>query len=76
MMKLGDDGTLDTVIVCSDCGEEMRFNYDPEGSDETYEDFVKWAKGDAHDSHDCPEAPDGTDDDAPSMTDLFESQGE
>jgi hypothetical protein len=52
MMLLGDDGTLDTVIVCSECGAEMRYNFD--GSDgEEYADFVEWAKDDAADDHEC-----------------------
>jgi hypothetical protein len=33
-IELTDDGTMDTVLRCSDCGEEMRYNYDPEGTDE------------------------------------------
>lgn len=28
MAYLGDDGTMDTVIVCDKCGKETRFNYD------------------------------------------------
>lgn len=24
---LGDDGTLDTVVYCSECGREARYNY-------------------------------------------------
>lgn len=28
MFELTDDGTLDTVVRCSDCGEELRYNYD------------------------------------------------
>lgn len=27
---LADDGTLDTVIQCLDCGEQFRFNFSPE----------------------------------------------
>ncbi len=27
-IELTDDGTMDTVLRCSDCGEEMRYNYD------------------------------------------------
>jgi len=56
---LGDDGTLDTVLVCSECGEEMRYNYDG-GSDVTagdsargYHEFVAWAKKDAASEHEC-----------------------
>jgi len=58
-MLLGDDGTLDTVIVCSECGAEMRYNFD--GSDchtagdgaRAYHEFVKWAKVDAAEDHEC-----------------------
>jgi hypothetical protein len=25
---LSDDGTLDTVLICDNCGQEFRFNYD------------------------------------------------
>lgn len=28
-IELTDDGTLDTVLRCSECGEEFRFNYEP-----------------------------------------------
>lgn len=28
MIELTDDGTLDTVLRCSDCGEEIRYSYD------------------------------------------------
>lgn len=57
-MQLGDDGTLDTVIVCSECGVELRYNWD--GGDEgderdgegAYKAFVEWAKEDAADQHD------------------------
>lgn len=27
-IELSDDGTMDTVLRCSECGEEFRFNYD------------------------------------------------
>lgn len=29
-IELGDDGTMDTVIYCTECGHEFRFNYDPQ----------------------------------------------
>lgn len=34
-IQLGDDGTMDTVLVCNECGQEARYNYDPDnpGSD-------------------------------------------
>ena len=54
--SLGDDGTLDTVIVCDACGEELRYNMDAEfgsESDDRYEEFVDWATEDARDTHVC-----------------------
>ena len=57
MMQLGDDGTLNTVIVCSDCGEEFRFNFDSEADEGGYHDFVAWAKREAAEDHECPKAP-------------------
>lgn len=57
MFTLGDDGTLDTVIVCDQCGEEMRFNFEPDSdpdSDYTYDDFVEWCKLECDDFHVCP----------------------
>lgn len=27
-IRLGDDGTMDTVLVCDECGHEARYNYD------------------------------------------------
>ena len=58
-IQLTDDGTLDTVLRCSRCGETMRYNYDG-GLDVTsadalrgYREFVKWAKSDAADGHEC-----------------------
>jgi hypothetical protein len=54
---LGDDGTLDTVIVCSECNRELRYNFvndgDSDEGEESYDEFVSWAKADAADSHDC-----------------------
>lgn len=68
-IELPDDGTLDTVVRCSRCGEEMRYNYDgsdtaetaeepaetdPEALAQAYDVFVEWAQEDAEDQHDCP----------------------
>lgn len=51
---LGDDGTMDTVVYCADCGQEGRYNYDPSfGSEETYNEFVKWAIEDFGNDHVC-----------------------
>ncbi len=33
-IELTDDGTMDTVLRCSECGEEMRYNYDPCGTED------------------------------------------
>ena len=56
--RLGDDGTLDTVVVCEDCGQAERYNY--QGEDESafegpgaYQDFIAWALRDAETEHDC-----------------------
>jgi hypothetical protein len=55
--RLGDDGTLDTVIICNSCGEELRYTFDPDASEpdgeQAYDDFVTWALEDAADQHDC-----------------------
>lgn len=69
MIRLGDDGTMDTVLVCSKCGEEFRYNFEPsndpvddENDDdgpEAYDDFVKWAISDATEEHECPDDPFG-----------------
>ena len=63
MIYLGDDGTMDTVLVCSECGEEMRYNYDPtaecehgedcKAGEAHYDDFVAWAIEDATADHEC-----------------------
>lgn len=33
-IRLGDDGTMDTVLVCRACGAEARYNYDASARDE------------------------------------------
>lgn len=62
-IKLMDDGTMDTTVCCSDCGEEGRYNYDPafltDGDDteremeDDYDNFVEWALEDFGSSHEC-----------------------
>lgn len=32
--QLSDDGTMDTIIRCSECGEEQRYNYDGDTEEE------------------------------------------
>jgi RNase P subunit RPR2 len=61
--ELTDDGTMDTVVRCTNCGEEMRFNFDPDGPDGIEEDkdaataaydaFVEECIETAEDEHDC-----------------------
>lgn len=51
--ELTDDGTLDTVISCPECGEEARYTLD--GADGSYDDFVKWAIDDFDSEHECDE---------------------
>jgi len=55
---LGDDGTLDTVLHCTDCGQEFRYNFDPsndigedQSPDDAYDAFVAWAIEDAAGQH-------------------------
>lgn len=45
-IKLGDDGTLDTVLYCDKCGDEFRFNFandtfDIEDTEPDYDDFIE-----------------------------------
>ena len=57
---LTDDGTMDTVIRCSECGREQRYTFDPAMPDtiddvqEDYESFVDWCIEDFEDTHECP----------------------
>lgn len=56
---LGDDGTMDTVICCDECGEEMRYMYDPDpqgGQVESYDEFVEWAISDFDEDHECSDS--------------------
>lgn len=58
---LTDDGTLDTVLRCEECGEEFRYNYsaiehdpdDTRSDEEAYDDFVKDCIEDAEAEHEC-----------------------
>lgn len=60
-IELTDDGTMDTVLRCSECGKEMRYNYDgepaggeSEDSGDGYAAFIEWAIEDATADHECP----------------------
>lgn len=51
---LTDDGTLDTVLRCTECGEELRYHCGPdEEATQTYDEFVEWAIKDAESDHAC-----------------------
>ena len=62
-IRLGDDGTLDTVLVCRECGQEARYSYDgaPFMDDDRrevdgeadYNAFVTWAIEDFDSEHVC-----------------------
>jgi hypothetical protein len=39
-IELTDDGTMDTVLRCDECGEEFRFNYDATGGTEDEYDLT------------------------------------
>jgi hypothetical protein len=68
-IELTDDGTLDTVLRCTDCGAELRYNYDGPSeieagnvddamsalaaADAEYDAFVEWAIDDATAEHAC-----------------------
>ncbi len=57
LMTLSDDGTMDTVVLCDNCGQEYRYTYlgSPDTAseewDSAYEDFVNWALSDAGKRH-------------------------
>ena len=57
LLAYGDSsGTLDTVVRCTGCGHEVRYNFDTEPSsptNETYDEFVAWACRDAEESCVC-----------------------
>ena len=63
-IHLTDDGTMDTVLRCSACGEEFRFNYQDSAEPDTrkmdpedaYDDFVQECIDEIADEHECEEA--------------------
>lgn len=61
-----DDGTLDTVLRCTECDEEFRYNFDPilemeeeDNPDDAYDAFIDWAIKDATDEHECDDGQGG-----------------
>ena len=69
-IQLGDDGTLDTVVFCTECGEEFRGTWDdgvafakmtddslPDRFDtDGRQDFIGWLIADVTAEHECPKA--------------------
>ena len=64
---LADDGTLDTVIECLECGEQFRFSFaswaeslddDDEDDQDDYDAFVEWCIEDVEAEHECDESDD------------------
>ena len=61
MFYLVDDGTLDTVVECSECLTQLRYTFNScEGECghdhcdcDCYEQFANWAFEDAKDTHEC-----------------------
>jgi len=52
-VRLTDDGTMDTVLRCDECGEEFRFNYEWSASDSTYEEWVTSCIEEIEQEHEC-----------------------
>ena len=49
-----DDGTLDTVLKCTVCGEVFRGNWIPgESPEDSYATFVAWFISDVEAEHVC-----------------------
>lgn len=46
-----DDGTLDTVLMCQECGQEVRYTY-AEPPEAWYE-WEDWCLDDAKETHEC-----------------------
>ena len=67
MIRLTDDGTLDTVLECSECGEQLRYNFansypSPDGPSEytrnltnevLYQNWVRQIIEDESQEHEC-----------------------
>ncbi|KKL66027.1 hypothetical protein LCGC14_2149070 [marine sediment metagenome] len=59
---LDDDGTLDTIVTCDECGAQHRYNPDPPLDDhdtncgdscECSDARIEWALQDAEETHEC-----------------------
>lgn len=58
---LSDDGTMDTVVTCKDCGRDCRYTFDGEvptndaPDRDAYDCFIEWCFEDASETHECLE---------------------
>lgn len=60
-IELTDDGTMDTVLRCDECGEEFRFTYQPgpeeEDTDQTdeeaYDAYIESCIEEIEAEHEC-----------------------
>lgn len=56
MIILIDDGTLDTVLECTDCRRDMRYNFSNDAIDDiTYDDWVDEIIMSEAEDHRCDE---------------------
>ncbi len=62
--KLTDDGTLDTVVVCEECGGEVRFTFDGNVHPCGRKSFIEWCLKDAEEDHECVKVTEVGDEDA------------
>ena len=58
MIKLVDEGTLDTVFACTECNEHFRYTFagsdwEEDADKMQYDEFVDWCKDDIEAEHDC-----------------------
>ena len=52
-IKLADDGTLDTVLRCAECGEEFRGTWLPDDDSDSYAEWVAEFIREVEDEHEC-----------------------
>ena len=58
-IQLADDGTLDTVVTCTECKERMRYQNNADDDDDDsmgQAEFIDWAISDAKIAHVCPDS--------------------
>lgn len=59
-IALSDDGTLDTVVRCTECGREFRGNFEPgpefpaeDAAEDAYDTYVEEFLTEVSDEHEC-----------------------